>query len=310
MGAGGAHGRREGGLKPAARIGALFSGDASHPSYPAFREGLAAMGYVEGRDISIEARFDGGHLHRLPFLAAELAASSVNLIAAIGAVHCRAAQEVAPSIPIVFAAVVDPVAVGLVGDPERPDRNATGVTTFDPDEARDGLRILKRVVPRIKRLAILGDAGVPDALPLVSRAAAEAEGLRAQVLLLRGEEDLEGAFVAMREERADAVMGLAVPMVRVHGARIVELARAARILTLFARDGAKFGPLLAYGTSFAAAARHMAGLMDRVLKGEQVSNIPIGRVVRPELLLNLPLARSFGVMIPSDLMERATYTTR
>jgi putative ABC transport system substrate-binding protein len=287
--------------RPGARIGVLLSGDPSHPSYPALLDGLAALGRVGGRGIAVEARFDGGDLDRLPALAAELSACPVDVVAAIGAVHCRAAQLAAPRLPVVFAAVVDPVSVGLVADAERPGGNTTGVTTFDPDEARDGIRLLQRLVPGMTKVAILGDAGVPDALPNAARAAAEAQGLTVQVHLLRRPDDLEGAFAAMQAAQADALVGLGVPFVRAHGTRIAARARAARLPTLFARDGAGFGPLLAYGTSFAAAAPCVARVIHRVLVGERAGNIPIERIIRPEIVVNLELADHLGVAIPVDL---------
>jgi putative tryptophan/tyrosine transport system substrate-binding protein len=290
---------------PAARVGVLLTGDAAHPTYAALREGLAAAGLVEGRDIVLEPRFAEGRLDRLPRLAAGLAAVPVDVIAAIGAVHCQAAQRAAPGIPVVFAVVLDPVAVGLVTTVERPGGHSTGVTNFDPGQARDELRLLKRVIPTMRRVAILGDAGVPDALPRAAIAAAQAEGVRAQLLLPRGPEDLEAAFAAMRDVQADALVALGVPIVGTHGARIAAFARAARLPAIFARDGAGFGPLLAYGTGFANTARHMAGMVGRVLKGERPDEIPVERLHRPELVVNLTLAREIGVRIPDDVLARA-----
>jgi putative ABC transport system substrate-binding protein len=289
------------------RIGVLLTGGAAHPTYAALRAGLAALGRVEGADIVIEPRFAEGRLDRLPRLAAELAAIPVDVIAAIGAVHCQAAQRAAPGIPVIFAVVLDPVEVGLVATAHRPGGNATGVTVVDPDGAREDIRLLKRVVLGLQRLAILGDASVPDALPRAALAGARAEGLHARLLLPRGPEDLEDVFAAMRDARAEALVALGVPIVGTHGARIAALARAARLPALFARDGAGFGPLLAYGTSFAAAARQMAALVDRVLKGERPAEIPIKRISRPELVVNLAVAREIGVTIPSDVVARAVH---
>ena len=165
------------GMKPngaAPRIGVLLTDNAAHPNYAALREGLAAHGRIDGQNIVIEPRFAEGRLDRLPRLAAELAALPVDIIAAIGAVHCRAAQQAAPNIPIVFAVVLDPVAVGLVANADRPGGNTTGVTNFDPAQAREELRLLGALIPKMQRVAILGDAGVPDALPRAACAAAEA----------------------------------------------------------------------------------------------------------------------------------------
>lgn len=291
----------------AARIGVLLTGGPSHPTYAALCAGLGALGRVEDRDIAIEARFAEGRLDRLPRLAAELAALPVDVIAAIGAVHCRAALQAAPGIPVVFAVVLDPVAVGLAATAHRPGGSATGVTNFDPGGAREELRLLKRIVPQLRRVAVLGDAGVPDALPRAALAAAEAEGLQAQLLLPREPEELDGAFAAMREARAEALVALGVPIVGTHGACIAALARAARLPALFARDGAEFGPLLAYGASFASAARQMAGMVDRVLRGESPAEMPVERVARPELAVNLAVARELGVTIPPDLVARAVH---
>jgi putative ABC transport system substrate-binding protein len=220
-------------------------------------------------------------------------------------VHCRAAQQAAPNIPIVFAVVLDPVAVGLVANADRPAGNATGVTNFDPAQAQEELRLLGALIPKMQRVAILGDAGVPDALPRAACAAAKAQGLKAQLHLVSGPEELEGAFAAMRNAQADALVALGVPIVSTHGAHIAALARAARLPALFARDGAKCAPLLAYGTSFATAVRHMSGMIDRVLRGEHPGEIPVARVFQPELVVNFAVARDIGISIPSGFVTHA-----
>lgn len=294
-------------LTPAARIGVLLTGGPGHPTVAALRAGLAALGCIEGHDIRIEVRCAEGRLDRLPRLAAELAALPVDVIAAIGAVHARTAREAAPDTPVVFAVVLDPVAVGLVATAHRPGGRATGVTNFDPVGALEELRLLRRVVPNLRRVAILGDAGAPDALPRASLAAAEAEGLEARLLLVREPEELEAAFAAMRVARVEALVALGVPIVGTHGARIAALARAARLPSVFARDGAAFRPLLAYGTSFALAVGRMAGMIDRVLRGERPADMPIERVARPELVVDLDAARDIGVTIPADLLARAVH---
>ncbi|MBR0655487.1 ABC transporter substrate-binding protein [Plastoroseomonas arctica] len=288
-----------------ARIGVLLTDDAAHPNYAALRDGLEALGLIDGKTIAIEARFAEGRLDRLPRLAAELAALPVDIIAAVGAVHCRVAQQVASHLPIIFAVVVDPVAVGLVANAERPGGNATGVTNFDPSQAREELLLLRKVIPNLQRIAILGDGGAPDALPRAACAAAKALGMQAQLHLPRSPEDLESVFSAMRDAGADALVALGVPIVNTHGAYIAASARAARLPTIIARDGARFGPLLAHGTSFATAVRRMSEMIDRVLKGERPGEIPVARVFEPELVVNLAVAREIGVTIPPELGARA-----
>lgn len=295
-------GSRNGGVP---RVGVIASGDASRPSFIAFQHALAELGYVEGRGVEIEPRFCGGQLDRLPGLAAELGALRVDVIAAIGAVQFRAAQLAAPGIPSVFAVVVDPVAVGLVADLERPGASVTGVTNFDPGQARSQIKLLKETIPNLTRLAIVSDAGVPDALPNVNKVAAEAEGLSPQVLLLRGPQDFDAAFSAMSSAGVDALLALGVPIVGTHGAKIAELATRARLPTMFARDEARFGPMLAYGTSLAAAARRMAKMVVRILEGENAGDLPVERVTRHELIVNLPVARAVGISVPPQVIARA-----
>jgi putative ABC transport system substrate-binding protein len=287
------------------RVGALLTGDASHPALAALRGGLARRGHVEGRDLLIEARFDGGHHDRLPDLAAELVASRPDAIAAIGAVQARAVLRATSSIPVVFAVIVDPVAVGLVADTDRPGGNATGLTTFDPTQAAAQIRLLRELLPGLRRLAILGDAGAPDALPRANQAAAKAAGLQPSVLLPRGAEEIDAAFATMRDAGVEAVLALPLPLVSSNTARIVDLVRAARLPALFGRDAARFGPLLAYGTSLAEAAGQMSGLLDRVLQGAHPGDLPVETLVRPGLAVNLRMAREIGVTIPPSLLARA-----
>ena len=289
----------------APRIGVLLAGDRSYPSFAAFQEGMRELGHVEGQTFTMEARFAAGQLDRLPGLAAELVALQVGVIAVIGAVTFSAARQATSDIPIVFTIVLDPVAVGMVSNADRPSGNATGVTNFNPDQARSQIQILKQALPGLARLAILGDAGVPDTLPNLNRAAAEAEGLRPQVLLLKDAEDLDKAFSAFRDEGADALLSLEVPRTSTYGRRIAELAAAARLPTMFGRDLARYGPLFAYGTSLAAAARCMARMVDQILKGARPGDLPVERVEQPELVINLKVAREIGVTIPPDVLAHA-----
>jgi putative ABC transport system substrate-binding protein len=287
------------------RIGALLTGDASHPALAALREDLATRGHVEGRDVVIEARFDGGRHDRLATLAAELVALRPDAIAAIGAVQARAVLQATTSIPVVFAVIVDPVAVGLVPDLVWPGGNATGVTTFDPAQAAAQIRLLCELLPGLRRLAILGDAGAPDALPRANRIAAEAAGLRTLVLLPRLAEELDPAFATMREAETEALLALPLPLVSSNTARIVELTRATRLPALFGRDAARFGPLLAYGTSLEEAAGRLGAMLDRVLRGTAPGELPVETLVRPTLAVNLRMGRDIGITIPASLIARA-----
>jgi putative tryptophan/tyrosine transport system substrate-binding protein len=289
----------------APRVGVLLAGDRSYPSFAAFQEGIRELGHVEGQTVTMEARFAAGQLDRLPGLAVELVALQVDVIAVIGAVTFSAARQATSDIPIVFTIVLDPVAVGMVSNADRPGGNTTGVTNFNPGQARSQIQIFKKALPGLARLAILGDAGVPDTLPNLNRAATEAEGLHPQVLLLKDAKDLDRAFSAFRDEGADALLSLEIPRTSTYGRRIAELAAAARLPTMFGRDLARYGPMFAYGTSLAAAARRMAGMVDQILKGAGPSDLPVERIEQPELVVNLKVAREIGVAIPPDVLAHA-----
>jgi hypothetical protein len=145
------------------RIGFLNPLDRAAPHFEAFKQGLAEGGYVDGRNVVIEARFAEGQYDRFPTLIAELVAAKVDIIAVTGAVTARAAKKAATGIPIVFAVVVDPVADGVVSELERPGGSITGTTSFDPLQARKQLELLKEAIPGLNRVALLGDQGVSEA---------------------------------------------------------------------------------------------------------------------------------------------------
>ncbi len=272
----------------------------------AFRQGLANLGYVEGRDIIIEPRFSEGRHERFPELVAELVRLNVDVIALVGAVTARAAKKATTTVLIVFAVVVDPVADGVVASLERPGGNVTGITSFDPQQPRKELELLKEVIPGLRRVALLGDQGVSDFLLKASEEQARALGLQPQGLKVAGATpDLEGAFAAARKERADAVLILAEPVVLVHRKRIAELAATYRMPTMFPSDWADAGGLIAYGTSILEAAGRMAAYVDKILKGAKPGDLPVEVLTRQRLIINLKTAREIGLTIPSEVLKRA-----
>jgi len=293
------------------RVGFLVPGPAPAPAAPrpllqAFGQGLANLGYVEGRDIIIELRFAEGRLERLPELAAELVRLNVDVITLVGAVTARAAKKATTNIPIVFAVVVDPIADGLVATLERPGGNVTGITSFDPQQARKQLELLKEAIPGLMRVALLGDRGVSDFLLKANEEQARALGLQPQGLKVAGPTpDLEGAFAAARKERADAVLILEEPIVVVHRKRIAELAATNRLPTMFPGDRADAGGLIAYGTRFDEAVGRMPAYVDRILKGAKPGDLAVEVLTRHRLTINLKTAREIGVTIPPEVLKRA-----
>jgi len=288
------------------RVGFLGTGPAPTPatSYAplqAFRQGLHELGYVEGRDVVIETRWAEGRLDQLPALAAELVGLRVDILVGVGAVVARAAKSATTTIPIVIAVVIDPV--NLVA--ERPGGNLTGLTTFDPQEARKKLALLQEVVPGLARVAILGDQAVRDTMGHAEQA--RALGLQPQSLTIAGASpDLEAVFQAIRREHADALLVLELPATVMHRKRIAELAAQQRLPTLFPLSGSSdAGELLGYGTKITEAARRLAAYVDRIVKGAQPADLPFEVVVRPELIVNLKTAKQIGLTIPPNVLARA-----
>jgi putative ABC transport system substrate-binding protein len=294
------------------RVGYLPSAGASgnvQPTLQAVRQGLAELGHVDGRDIAIEARWTDGRVDRLPELAAELVGLDVDVIVTLGAVATRAAKNATSAVPIVFAVVIDPVAAGLVTDRQRPGGNLTGFTSFDPQEMRPHLELLKEAIPELTQVAFLGDSGVPGS-PEASRAwderQARAVGLQSQTLRVRGPDpDLDGAFEAARRAQAGAVLVLEMPVTIEHRRRIAALAISHRLPTLFVGSYGDAGGLIAYGTSRAETGRRLAAYVDKILAGAQPGGLPVERLTSHELILDLETARSIGVTLPPALIKRA-----
>ncbi len=288
------------------RVGFLNPLDRTAPHFEAFRRGLADLGYVEGRNVVIEPRFAEGQYDRFPALLAELVGLKVDVIAVTGAVTARAAKAAVTDVPIVFAVVVDPVADHVVPSLERPGGNLTGTTSFDPGQARKQLELLKEAIPGVTRVALLGDRGVSEALIAAAEAQARAMGLQSQRFRVAAPNpDLEGAFAAMKQQHADALLVLEEPLVGVHAKRIAELAARDRLPTVFSPSRVSAGGLLAYGTSQVESIRRMAVYVDKVLKGARPGDLSVETVAPYELIVNLKTARNIGVTLPPELLHRA-----
>jgi len=288
------------------RIGFLAPQGRSLPLFDAFRQGLAELGYVEGRNVVIEARFAEGQLDRLPGLAAELAAAGVDVLAVTGAVTARAARKGAPDTPTVFSMVVDPVADNVVPNREVPGGNQTGVTSFDPAQARKQLELFKEVLPGLKRVAILGDAGVSEALMAASEAQATELGLQTvRERLVAANLDLDSTFTSLRRAKAEALLVLEEPLLGVHAKRIADLAAANHLPSMFAPSRVGAGGMVSYGTSQMEAVRRMAEYIDKIIKGSKPGSLPVETVSRYELIVNAKTAREIGVTVPPAVLARA-----
>jgi len=279
------------------------------PLLEVLREELARRGLVDGRDIVIDSRWpEGGHLDRLPQVVAELVSRKPHVIVAVGATAARAATEATATIPIVFEVVVDPVATGLVRDRARPGGNATGFTSFDPQQSVKQLQLLKEALPGIRRVALLGDAGAAASLIQVNEDAARSAGLEFSVHKVERipNPDFAGALEAAKREGAQAVVVISTPVTTPHRKIIVELAAKQQLPTLSPRDHEDAAPLMSYGTTFLESTRRAAGYVDRILKGAKPGELGVETVSEPELIFNLKTARVIGVTVPEAVLSRAT----
>jgi putative tryptophan/tyrosine transport system substrate-binding protein len=230
----------------------------------------------------------------------------VDILAIQGAVTAHAAKKVVKDVPMVFAVVLDPVKDNLVTNLERPGGNLTGVTTFDPQEPRKQFQLLQRVVPTLQRVAVLGDAGVSEAIMKGYEEQALALGLQTRSFRLKAPNpDLEGVFAAMGKERVDALLIQQVPVMGVYLKEITQLAARDRIPTMYSPVQPDAGELLAYGTSFKAACRRMAVYVDKILKGAKAGDLSVETLTGYELIVNLKIAVEIGITIPPDVLKQA-----
>jgi putative tryptophan/tyrosine transport system substrate-binding protein len=296
------------------RIGVLINGSApNNPATASLRSGLAQLGYVEGKTILIEDRYADGRLDRMPALAAELVGLGVDVIATYGGPASNAAFRATKTVPIVFAIVADPIALGFATTLERPGGNATGSTNHDPKQAQLQLAMLKDVLPKLQRIVILSDHDIPGSdasgLAPIDRsavAAAQELGLHSQVLKLRGPTpDLDAAFQTVAAEKAEALLVLEVPVTLNHRKRIGELAAAQKLPTMGTATYSDAGGLISYGTKVADTWPAVPGYIDKILKGAKPGDLPIHVVTRRELVVNARTARSLGLALPGELLKRA-----
>jgi putative ABC transport system substrate-binding protein len=279
------------------------------PLLDVFRSALGAAGYHDGRDVVIESSWPAGdRLDLMTEAASSLLARKPAVLVAVGATAARAAKGVTRDVPIVFEVVVDPVATGIVASLGIPGGNVTGCTTFDPQFATKQLQLLKSVLPKLARLALLGDAEAAPSLFQSVEQAAQAVGLESLSLKVERSPnpDFEAAFERATKERAHAVLVLSTPVTTPHRKRIAELALKHRLPTLSPRDHADAGGLLNFGTSFVEATRHSATYVSKILKGARPAELPVERVSRHELLVNLTAARHLGIEVPASILSSAS----
>ena len=273
-----------------------------------FRQGLRELRYVEGKNIVIEWRYAGGELDKVPALVAELVSLKVDVIVTAAPPLTRAAKQATVNIPIVMAADDDPVGSGFVASLDRPGGNITGLSTQSPEISGKQLEFLKEIVPKLSRVGVLGDVtrpGVPQALREIN-VVADAFRVQVQYLEVRGPKDIETAFRAANNERADALIVLGSPVLRSQQKQVVDLAVKSRLPATYLRpEFVEDGGLMTYSVNMNDLYRRAAAYVDKILKGAKPADLPVEQPKKFEFVINLKAAKQIGLTIPPNVLARA-----
>jgi len=273
----------------------------------AFVQRLRELGWIEGRTIAIEYRWADGRSERFAEIAAEFVRLKVNLIFTYSTPSVVAAKQATSSIPIVFPTAGDPVGNKLVVSLARPGGNVTGLSTQFTDLAGKRLELLREMVPSLRRLAIMANAGYPAAVLEMAEVQATTRtlGLDVVTLELRRAEDIAPAFEALKG-RAEALYVCAESLVTTNRVRINTLALAARLPTMHSiREYVEAGGLMSYGPNFPDLWRRAGDLVDKILRGAKPADIPVEQPTKFDLIINLTTAKALGLDVPPTLLARA-----
>jgi ABC-type uncharacterized transport system substrate-binding protein len=279
----------------------------------AFRQGLRELGYVEGKNIAIEWRGADGNFDRLPALADELVRLKVDMIVSPGPVVTRVVKEATSTIPIVMAQDTDPVGSGFIASLARPGGNITGLATLAPEMSGKQLDLLKEILPKLSRVAVIGNSTNPgDAQALRETVlAAGSHEVYLRYLDVLDPKDIEPMFRAAAKGRADALMVLGNPTLNTARKQVVELAAKHRLPATYTRpEYIEDGGLMYYGTNFNDLFRRAATYVDKILKGAKPADLPVEQPKKFEFVVNLKAAKQIGLTIPSQVLARADRVIR
>jgi putative tryptophan/tyrosine transport system substrate-binding protein len=290
-------------------IGFLVSGTpSSHREWvAAFVQRLRELNWTEGRNVAIEIRWAEGRNERLAEITAEFARRRVDVIVTSATPPTLAAKQATSVIPIVFAALGDPVGVGLVESLARPGGNATGLSLQQTDAASKRLELLRDVVPGLRRLAIVANSGNPSAALDMREAEATARALGLEAItseILRAEE-IAPAFDALKA-RVEALYVCNDPLVNTNRVRINTLALAARLPAVYGfREFVEAGGLMSYGPNYSDLFRRAADYVNKILRGAKPGDLPVEQPTKFDLVINVTTAKALGVTISPLLLARA-----
>ena len=291
------------------RVGFLWDSPAVFPdALEAFRQGLRDLGYVEGRNLTIEFKWAEGKPERMRELAEELVRLKVDVIMAPSSIYTGAAKGATSTIPIVFMSHADPLGSGHVKSLARPGGNATGLTIMMTETNVKGLELFKEAVPRLARVAVVWDPATPSHGPGLKavEGAGPSLGLRIQSVPVRSASEYESAFATIVRDRADGILVLSTPLFIAGAKRLADLALTHKLPSLFGPSHhVAAGGLLSYSPQRADLYRRGAVFVDKILKGANPADLPVERATRFELVINLKTAKALGLTIPPAVLARA-----
>jgi putative ABC transport system substrate-binding protein len=296
--------------KKAPRIGFLFgaSPSANTGRIEAFRRGLRELGYTEGKNIVIAYRYADAKPDRLPGLAAELVRLKADVIVSGASIATRSLKEATNTIPIIMAQDGDPVGNGYIVSLARPGGNITGLSTISTELFGKRLELLKEIVPKLSRVAVLGNStgGGNARAKKETEVAAGALGVQVQYLDVQGSKDIETAFRAASKSRADGVVVLSGAVFSSHRTQLLELVVKNRLPAIYhTPEFVEEGGLTTYGPSIHDLFRRAATYVDKILKGAKPADLPVEQPTKFELIINLKAAKQIGLTIPPNVLVRA-----
>ena len=273
----------------------------------AFVQRLRELAWIDGRNLAIEYRWAEGRNERYAENAAELVRLKVDVIVTVATPPTLAAKQATAVIPVVFAAVSDPVGTGLVASLARPGGNVTGLSIQGTDTVGKRVGLLREVLPDLRRLAIMANVGNPGSVLEMGEAQATAHTLGLEVITseIRRAEDIAPAFEALRK-RADALYVCPDPLMNTNRTRINILAVGARLPTMYGiREYVEAGGLMSYGLNLPDQFRRAADYVDKILRGAKPADIPVEQPTKFDLVVNLTTAKALGLTIPEAFLLRA-----
>ena len=298
---------------PARRVGILNIAARSDPDgqarLHAFVQAMAALGWIEGRNVAFDTRWGASDAERAGVLAAELVASAPDVILVNGTPGVAALQKATRSIPVVFVVVTDPVGAGFVHSQARPGANITGFSTFEPEIGGKWLELLKQAAPAVRRVAGILDPGFPGfggVWKAVEKASSRA-GVTLTVLPLRdARDDIDAGVAGFAKGSPGGLIVLPTAINNSARARLIGLAAKHRLPAVYPfRHYALDGGLMAYGFQPADLWRRGATYVDRILKGEKPAELPVQAPTRYELVINRKAASEIALALPDALVARA-----